>query len=534
MPSLDTDSDGTAIEGATGMSYVVMPTDDGGSYIRVVVSFMDSKGNPESLTSASVIVNTAATGEISITGVPVVGQELDVDVSEVRDANSDVADDPINNPSYQWYGGDTPDFTPTSGNAISSATEEATYTPVADDGGSYIRVVVSFTDDLGFSESIASSSVLVSHTDLCNRTQAVRDAIVMAVDGVDSCALVTPSHLAAIIGELDLSGQSLAPLVASDYVGLTGLTSLNLSDNGLTLLNSADFASFTNLTTLNLSGNGLSTIPIDVLPSSLTSLDLSGNNLEEFPREAIDQLAALSTLRLENNPSSAPVAFDIPYKLVRRDDGTGTPATVAVRLPAYVPDGLRVLLASVSASSGTITDGSGTSLSSVAVDTDFTVTQTERVAVILTATPPSSQPDSQTESNGMQLSASPELTVIGANSEATGTPAISGVRVVGQSLMATLPTAGPGAVADEDGLPDPLTLLYQWHKSTTDGFVPDGTTAIAGAEQDTYDVMAEDMGVYILVAVSFEDGRGFTETLRSSQVRINTMAMGLPVITGIE
>ena len=210
-----------------------MPADEGFS-IRVVVSFMDRKGNAESLASEPVVVNTAATGEISITGMPVVGQELDIDVSEVRDANNDVADgNPINNPSYQWHRGATPDFTPLSGNAISSAIADI-YTPVPGDAGSYVLVVVSFTDDRDFSESIVSSSVLVGHTDLCLRTLAVRNAIVTAVNGVDSCALVTAENLGAI-STLDLSNQSpsLTTLEATDFAGLTGLTELNLSNNSL-------------------------------------------------------------------------------------------------------------------------------------------------------------------------------------------------------------------------------------------------------------------------------------------------------------
>ena len=488
---------------------MLTPADEG-KYIRVVVSFMDRKGNAESLASEPVVVNTAATGEISITGMPVVGQELEIDVSEVGDEDSDIADDPINNPSYQWHRGATPDFTPLSGNAISSAIAD-TYTPESDDAGSYVLVVVSFTDDRDFSESIVSSSVLVGHTDLCLRTLAVRNAIVTAVNGVDSCALVTAENLGAI-STLDLSNQSpsLTTLEAADFAGLTGLTELNLSDNGLSAIPPNVLPS--SLTSLNLSNNSLDSIPENTLPASLESLDLSGNNLRVFPSAVIAQLTALDTLRLERNPSSAPVAFDIPYKLVRTDGGTGTPATVEVRLPAYVPGELRNdLMATVSASASTITDGSGTSLTSVAVGTAFTVTQTERAAVVLTATPPG-----HSAVNGMQLVAAPELALIGANTAAKGTPTISGTVQVDGDLVAVTTS-----ITDDDGpANNAIGFTYQWHRGITSDFTPVPGTAIAGEESATYRLVDDDRGHYIRFVVSFADSLGFVETLMSNTRRL--------------
>ena len=214
-------------------------------------------------------------------------------------------------------------------------------------------------------------------------------------------------------------------------------------------------------------------------------------------------------MHLERNPSSAPVAFDIAYQLERTDGGTGTPATVEVRLPAYVPGELRNdLMATVSASASTITDGSGTSLTSVAVGTAFTVTQTERAAVVLTATPPG-----HSAVNGMQLVAAPELALIGANTAATGTPTISGVVQVGGDLEAE--TAD---ISDDDGRPADgvIVFTYQWHRGTTSDFTPVPGTAIAGEESDTYRLVDDDRGRYIRFVVSFADSLGFVETLTSN------------------
>ena len=87
------------------------------------------------------------------------------------------------------------------------------------------------------------------------------------------------------------------------------------------------------------------------------------------------------------------------------------------------------------------------------------------------------------------------------NLTVTGTPAIRGVALVGQTLTAS--TAG---IADPNGLPSAFT--YQWKR-----YAADGTTfeANIGGNSSTYTLTQSDEGKKVLVEVSFTDNSGYSE-----------------------
>ena len=143
-------ADDTANGGATGSSYTLADADEGKT-VSVEVSFTDDAGNGESLTSgatdavsAAPSENSAATGAPSISGTAQAGETLTADTSGIDDAdgisNADFA--------YQWQADDAD---------ISGATGN-TYTLADDDEGKAIRVRVSFTDEAGNEESLASEA----------------------------------------------------------------------------------------------------------------------------------------------------------------------------------------------------------------------------------------------------------------------------------------------------------------------------------------------------------------------------------------
>ena len=88
--------------------------------------------------------NTAATGAPTISGTPQVGEELTASTSGISDA--DGLDDASF--GYQWI---------RAGADIGGATG-ATYTPVAADEGTRLKVRVSFTDDTGHEERLTSAA----------------------------------------------------------------------------------------------------------------------------------------------------------------------------------------------------------------------------------------------------------------------------------------------------------------------------------------------------------------------------------------
>ncbi len=126
---------------------------DLGKTISVHVSFTGDAGNEETLISAATAAvaarpNSPATGAPTITGTPEVGQELTADTSGITDADGlDSASF-----SYRWTANDT-----TTATDIEDAAESI-YTLTDSDAGRMIQLRVSFTDDRGHAETLASAS----------------------------------------------------------------------------------------------------------------------------------------------------------------------------------------------------------------------------------------------------------------------------------------------------------------------------------------------------------------------------------------
>ena len=138
----------TDIGGATGATYTAVDADEG-KRLKVWVSFTDDAGHAERLTSAATDAvaaapNTPATGAPAIGGTAQVGEALTASTSGISDA--DGLDDARF--AYQWIRKDTD---------IGGATG-ATYTPVAADEGTRLKVRVSFTDDAGHAERLTSAA----------------------------------------------------------------------------------------------------------------------------------------------------------------------------------------------------------------------------------------------------------------------------------------------------------------------------------------------------------------------------------------
>ena len=139
----------TAIGGATGAAYILVPG-DAGKTIKVRVTFTDDEGNAETLTSAATGVvaprpNSPATGAPTIGGTAQVGQTLTASTSGIADADGLTGA----TFSYQWLSSrDT---------AIGGATGAA-YILVPGDAGKTIKVRVSYTDDAGNNETLTSEA----------------------------------------------------------------------------------------------------------------------------------------------------------------------------------------------------------------------------------------------------------------------------------------------------------------------------------------------------------------------------------------
>ena len=189
-----TDNSETNIASAT-VTYTLVAADQG-TTIKVTVSFTDDASNAETLTSAATAAvaaapNTPATGAPTITGTAQVGQTLTAVTTAIMDANGLTSV----SYTYQWIRVAT-DNTETN---MSGATA-STYTLVAADQGTTVKVTVSFTDDASNPET---------------RTSAATAAVAAEVTG-------TPEPEPVPVPALPLLGQLLLAL------GLAGAGAMRL------------------------------------------------------------------------------------------------------------------------------------------------------------------------------------------------------------------------------------------------------------------------------------------------------------------
>ena len=257
--------------------------------------------------------NAPATGSPTIRGTAQVGQTLTADITGIADADglSGVAY------NYQWLADDT---------EIDGATG-STYTVQSSDNGKVFKVRITFTDDVGFSESLTSEATAVVMPrvvqTICDRTEQVRDAILAKLPDISDCSVVTDVELRGIT-ELRLSDQNISALNAGDFGGLSGLEILELDGNELNSLPEDVFDGLASLETLDLSNNGLSELPEDIFDglASLETLDLSNNDLSELPEDIFDGLSDLRYLDLSHNNLSALPAWP---ESVSNSPATGAP-----------------------------------------------------------------------------------------------------------------------------------------------------------------------------------------------------------------
>ena len=146
----------TNISGATASTYTLVAADQG-TTVKVRVSFTDDASKAETRTSAATAAvaaaaNTPATGAPTITGTATVGQTLTAGTTAIMDADGLTAVQAIGLYKFQWIRVATDN----SETNIASAT--VTYTLVAADQGTTIKVTVSFTDDASNAETLTSAA----------------------------------------------------------------------------------------------------------------------------------------------------------------------------------------------------------------------------------------------------------------------------------------------------------------------------------------------------------------------------------------
>ena len=223
--------------------------------------------------------------------------------------------------------GDTLTYTVESNNtatatvAVSGST--VTITPVAIGTAT---ITITAADTAG---QTATQTLMVSvnaqgadPTDLCSRTEAVKNVIVSEVSGKTNCADITTAELAGVTRILFATASSNTP---------------QLSVAGSNL-KSGDFAGLTGLTRLDLDFNEITTLPADIFSglSALTSLRLNNNQLSTLPSGIFSGLTSLTDLRLSNNPLPASLPASLFADVSRNAITLPTGTTINAAAPTTV------------------------------------------------------------------------------------------------------------------------------------------------------------------------------------------------------
>ena len=137
---------------------------------------------------------------------------------------------------------------------------------------------------------------------ICDRTEFVRNKILLKLPDVDDCADVTDSHLAGIT-ELIMLDHGTITVKDGDFAGLSALQIMYLHHNDLSSLPDNVLDGLTALEELYLYNNTLTTLPADIFDDldKLQKLELSYNNLNSLPRDVFDGLSKLDELNLRDN-----------------------------------------------------------------------------------------------------------------------------------------------------------------------------------------------------------------------------------------
>ena len=113
----------------------------------------------------------------------------------------------------------------------------------------------------GGSDRAVDGSVAARTGGICDRSAEVRFRLLHLVQANDAtvlnCSLVTPAHLRALTGSLNLVNRGIAALKAGDFAGLSGVRILTLNDNALTALPAGVFDGLGALEVLRLDFNAL-------------------------------------------------------------------------------------------------------------------------------------------------------------------------------------------------------------------------------------------------------------------------------------
>ncbi len=431
-----------------------------------------------------------------ITGTLTVGETLTVDQSLVMD------EDLTSTPTFarRWERAD--DDSGTNSELIASDLPNFYILQSADEG-KHIRVVLSYTDEAGYDESIATAW-----------TAAVAPAAALPDITVEAAAASVAGGEAAVF-TLTRTGDMAETLVVNYEITGDGIQG-----------NPSSVTTFQmNLPTIEVSvptntpaaGTNNQSVTLTIRPSGDSSYTVGTDSMATVtvtaaaPADLPVVTVRANVVNIERGGRAAPAVFTFT-----RTGGSATASlTVNVRVAGNSFADTRLNQVTFAAGQTTQQESIATNaLDTGDSDTTGTVTVLPGTGYTVGASPGNA--------------ATIMIFLMEASNDATGMPAVTGLAEVGQTLMASRGTAD-----DIDGVPTGDGVLkFRWQRETA----PNTWTDIPGATGTSYNLVAADMGLRIRVALTFRDVLANDEELFSDPTAAVAAASGgspLPAATVI-
>ena len=423
---------------------------------------------PTSQHSSQPQENTPATGSPTISGTVQVGETLTASTPGISDT------DGLTNPSYsyQWLSSRDAEIDDATG---------STYVLVDSDAGKTIKVQVTFTDDAGNEETLTSTATAsvearpnspATGAPTISGTVQVRETLTASTSGIaDTDGLTSVSYSYQWTRSDGSTDTDIQGAAGSSY-------SLVDADEGKTIKVQVSFTDDADNE--------------ETLFSAATTAVAARPNAPATGSPTISGMAQLgetltgSTSGIADTDGLTNVTYS--YQWIRNDGS----------------------------SDSDIAGATGPSYTLVDADEGKTI----KVQVSFT---------DDADNEETLFSAATTAVAARPNAPATGSPTISGMAQLGETL-----TGSTSGIADTDGLTN-VTYSYQWIRN--DG---SSDSDIAGATGPSYTLVDADEGKTLKVKVSFADDAGNDEQLSSAATAAvaaappppNTPATGLPTITG--
>ncbi|MEM7122608.1 MAG: FecR domain-containing protein [Pseudomonadota bacterium] len=428
----------TDIAGATGDTFT--PGDDQvGDALRVVVSYTDGGGNPESVASEATDpvanVNDEPAGAVVVDGAAQEDSELSANTDGLSD------DDGLGDFSYQWQALVDGEWTD-----IAGATDD-TFTPGDDEVGAQVRVVVSYTDGEGTAETVES---------------AATDPVGNVNDEPE--------------GDVTIDGA------AQEDAVLTANTDNLSDDDGL--------GAFSYQWQALVDGEW-----VDIAGATEDTFTPGDDQVGQQLRVVVDYTDGEGTAETVESDPTAPIGNenDPPEGAVLVDGVAQEDSELAANTDGLSDDDG---LGEFSYQWQALVDGEWVDIAGATDDT-FTPGDDEvgaQVRVVVSYTDGEGTPES--------VESDPTAAVANVNDDPAGVVTIDGAPQEDSEL-----TANTDGLSDDDGLGD---FSYQW-QALADGEWID----IAGATAETFAPGDDQVGDQLRVVVSYTDGEGTAESVES-------------------